>query len=70
MPMQDVPGFHDLDKLPLIHAMKSLSIADLATMLRNAQEAHHEAEKVLPPHDWADWYAQFILEQVTLFEAA
>ena len=33
---------------------------DLASLLREAAEAHHVAETRIPPHDWADWYAAYI----------
>jgi hypothetical protein len=33
----------------------------LAEALRAAQEAHHEAEQYLPEHDWATWYAAYVL---------
>jgi len=35
----------------------------LAEALRAAQEAHHEAEKSLPDHDWATWYAAYVLHR-------
>lgn len=35
-------------------------IQELAKLLRLASEAHHEAEKRLPPHDWQDWYSAYI----------
>jgi len=35
----------------------------LAVLLRDAQESHHEAESALPEHDWATWYAAYILHR-------
>lgn len=32
----------------------------LSHLLRETAEAHHLAEKRLPPHDWADWYAAYM----------
>lgn len=31
-----------------------------AAALREAATAHHDAERRLPPHDWATWYASFL----------
>lgn len=39
---------------------------NLARLLREAQEAHHEYEKELghPDAAWAEWYAAFIAERL------
>jgi hypothetical protein len=44
-----------------------ISKQDLADLLREAQQAHHEYEKTAPPHDWADWYAEFIIDGLKVY---
>jgi hypothetical protein len=42
------------------------SVRVLADALRRAQEAHHVWEAQNPDkldHHWADWYAQFMVEE-------
>lgn len=36
-----------------------------ADALREAAEHHHAAEKRLPKHDWADWYAAYVRARTT-----
>lgn len=38
----------------------NISPEHLAARLREAEKAHASAEKRLPPHDWAVWYAAFM----------
>lgn len=36
------------------------NVNQLQGLLESAQKAHHEAEKRLPKHNWAQWYAAYI----------
>lgn len=36
-------------------------LSGLSSLIRDTAEAHHAAEKRLPPHDWQDWYAAFMI---------
>ena len=43
------------------------SASDLAAALRRAEAAHglHEKELGHPDPDWPDWYAQYMLDELT-----
>ena len=38
-----------------------MDVSTLTALLRNAEEHHGRYESTAPPHDWADWYAAFIV---------
>ena len=38
-----------------------MDAAELATLLREAEENHGRYEPTAPKHHWADWYAPFIV---------
>jgi hypothetical protein len=39
----------------------AVDVTTLTELLRNAEEHHGRYEATAPPHDWADWYAAFIV---------
>jgi hypothetical protein len=38
-----------------------MDVAELAALLREAEEHHGQYEPTAPPHAWPDWYAAFIV---------
>jgi hypothetical protein len=38
-----------------------MDVPRLAGLLREAEEHHAGYEATAPPHDWADWYAAFVV---------
>lgn len=38
---------------------------DMLSLLREAEDRHHAAEKRLPTHDWAVWYSAYIEAVIT-----
>lgn len=44
----------------------TLTVEELARLLREAEQAHADYERTLGHRDenWPDWYAQFVLRQL------
>jgi hypothetical protein len=38
-----------------------MDVADLAVLLREAEEHHGPYEATAPKHHWSDWYAAYIV---------
>lgn len=38
-----------------------MDVTTLAGLLREAEEHHARYEAVAPPHQWADWYAGYLV---------
>lgn len=38
-----------------------MDVATLADRLREAADQHHHYEQTSPEHDWAEWYAPYII---------
>lgn len=40
--------------------------SQLATLIESAAKAHHAAQKRLPHHEWAEWYAAYLESRTQL----